>query len=238
MIGWTGIGPVEIEAGSTDDGIGDLLGRELIGAQGNVRCSVERQAALVARGEVGVIGENGTRVFGSAAAGERGVEFDLEMHEQGTGGIEKGARVFALDGATAESQHQSVGGREPGDGCVFAIAEGGFAVAGEDFGDGGAGFGFNDVVDVDELPAEARGKNGTDGGFAGAHEAGENDTAGRRCLISQYQKEGFQSRRGPTYRLNYLLSVTWRTSQQNFLVVELERGFFYVVSGSSSLSGG
>ncbi len=153
---------------------------EQVGVQGNVRCSVERQATLVARGEVGLVGENGTHILGSAASGERGVELDFEMYEQGAGSIEKKrTRVFAFDGAAAESKHESVSGCEAGDGCVFTVAEGGFAMAGEDFGDGSAGFGFDYVVDVDELPAEVPGKDGADSGFAGAHEAGENDAARR-----------------------------------------------------------
>ena len=53
-------------------------------------------------------------------------------------------------------------------------------VAREDIRDGGACLGFDHVVDVNELPAQALSDNRTDGRFARAHEAGENDAA-RRC---------------------------------------------------------
>jgi len=52
-------------------------------------------------------------------------------------------------------------------------------VAGEDFGDGHASFGLDHVVYIDEAPAQARGDQRTERGFAGAHEAGEDDAAGR-----------------------------------------------------------
>ena len=64
-----------------------------------------------------------------------------------------------------------------GDGGVLEVAEGGLAAAGEEFGDGAAGFGFDDIVCVEEAPAETRGEERADGGLAGTHEAGEDDAA-------------------------------------------------------------
>jgi hypothetical protein len=61
---------------------------------------------------------------------------------------------------------------------MLAIAESGFAMAGEKRGDFCASLGFDHVVGVDEAPAKACGDEGADGGFAGAHEAGEDDAAG------------------------------------------------------------
>jgi hypothetical protein len=155
--------------------------------------SVERQSSLVACGEVGVIGENGTHIFGPAAAGECSVELDFEVHKQGAGGLEeKGTRVFAFDGTTAESQHKGVNCREPRDGCMLAVAKSIFAVARKDVGDGRACFGLNHIVHVDKLPAEARGDDGADGGLAGAHEARENDAARLRWrdgLICKFQMD-------------------------------------------------
>jgi hypothetical protein len=55
-----------------------------------------------------------------------------------------------LDCAAAEGEDQRVGGGEAGDGLMLADAEGGLAVAGEELGDGCAGFGLNHVVDIDE----------------------------------------------------------------------------------------
>jgi hypothetical protein len=55
---------------------------------------------------------------------------------------------------------------------MLALAEGGFTVAREEFGDGDAGFGFDDVVGVDKTPAETGCEEGADGAFARAHEAG------------------------------------------------------------------
>ena len=170
-----------MQSGAVEDGVCNLFGCKSVCAKGHVGRAVEWQAALVARSEVGVIGENGTHIFGPAAAGESGVELDFEVHEQGAGGVEeKGTRVFAFDGATAESQHKGVNCREPRDGCMLAVAKGVFAVARKDVGDGRACFGLNHIVHVNKLPAEARGEDGADGGLAGAHEAGENDATRRR----------------------------------------------------------
>lgn len=77
-----------------------------------------------------------------------------------------------LDCAATEGEDEGVRGGEAGDGLVLAVAEGGFAMTGEEFGDGCAGLGFNYVVKIDEGPAEALGKERADGAFAGAHEAG------------------------------------------------------------------
>ena len=87
----------------------------------------------------------------------------------------------ALDCAAAEGENERVADGEAGDGGVFAVTERSFAVAGEEIGDGCAGFGLDHVIDIDELPAEARGEERADGAFAGAHEAGEDDAAQRLC---------------------------------------------------------
>ncbi len=59
-----------------------------------------------------------------------------------------------LDGAAAERQDQRVPGGQPGDGGVFPLAKGGFAVAGEELGDGRAGLGLDHIVHIDEAPAK------------------------------------------------------------------------------------
>jgi len=73
--------------------------------------------------------------------------------------------------------------------ALLALAEGSLAVAGEELGDGYASFGLDYVVHIDEAPTEAGGDKRADGGFARAHEAGEDDAAGRdlsRCFPSLY----------------------------------------------------
>lgn len=172
--------------GSGEDGVGDLGGRESVDENGDVGSAVERQAALVASFKVGLIGEDGAGVLGTAAAGEGGRQSDFEMDEEGSGAVEEqAAGRIPFDCASAKGEDEGVGGGETGDGGVFAVAKGGFTVAGEELGDGHAGFGFKDVVGVEEAPAEALGDEWTDGGFTGAHEAGEDDAADRSCGRSQ-----------------------------------------------------
>jgi hypothetical protein len=67
-----------------------------------------------------------------------------------------------LDCAAAEGEDQRVAGGEADDGFMFAEAERGLAVAGEELGNGGVGFGFNYIVYVDEFPAETRGEERAD----------------------------------------------------------------------------
>ena len=173
-----------VEPGSFEDRIRDLIGSKSIRMDRNVRHAIERQAALIARGEVGVIGENGARVFSSAATGERCVELDFKVYEQCVGSVEQEqARVFALNGATAEGEDQRATARQSGNGGVFAVAKGAFAVAREDVGDSGACLRFDHIVDVDELPAKARGNAWTNGRLARTHEAGENNAARRGFLL-------------------------------------------------------
>jgi len=46
----------------------------------------------------------------------------------------------------------------------------------EELGDGGSGAVLEMGVEVEEVPAEALGEEAADGGLAGAHEAGEDET--------------------------------------------------------------
>ena len=101
-----------------------------------------------------MIGENGTRVFGSAAAGEGGGKLDFKVNEERCGsGEEQVARFSALDRTSAKRQHKAIGRCQPGNRGVFALAEGRLAVPGKDLGDSDAGFLFDYIVDVYELPA-------------------------------------------------------------------------------------
>src|SRR5579872_573995 len=86
-----------LQAGGFKDSICDLFGSACIGANRSVRGAIKGQTALIAGGEVGVIGEDRAGVFGSAAAGECRVQFDFKMNEQGAGSFEKEfAGVFAF----------------------------------------------------------------------------------------------------------------------------------------------
>jgi len=55
------------------------------------------------------------------------------------------------------------------------MAEVGFAVLGEELGDSALVAGFDLAVEVDEVPSEAVGEESAGGGFAGSHEASEDD---------------------------------------------------------------
>ena len=104
-----------------------------------------------------MVGENGPRVLGSLATLEGCGQLDFEVDQQRFGsGEQQVARGFVFDGASAESEDQRVSGGEARDGGALALAEGSFAVAGKNLGDGRAGFSFDYVVHIDEAPAQAR----------------------------------------------------------------------------------
>ena len=166
------------EARGSEDGVGDLIGRQVIDGDRDVGGAVQGEAALVAGFEVGLIGEDGARIFSAAAASEGDGQGDFKMDEERSMVREKqGARFGSLDGAAAQSENKGVCVGQAGDGGVFAVAEGGLAVLREELRDGRAGFGLEDVVGVEKAPAEALGDHRADSGFTGAHESGENDAA-------------------------------------------------------------
>ena len=176
------------------DGVGDLIGRQVVDGDGDVGGAVERQTALVAGFEVGLIGEDGARIFSASAASEGDGQGDFKMDEERSRVREKqGARFGSLDCAAAQSENKGVCAGEAGDGVVLAVAKGGFSVAGKEFGDGHADFGLEDVVGVKEAPAEALGDQRADSGFTGAHESGENDAANGGVRGGQ---AGLSSKRG------------------------------------------
>ena len=169
--------------GGAQDCVDGFLRSERIDGNREVGSAVERQAALVAGGEVGLIGENGPRLLGSLAALEGCGQFHFEMDEQRSrSGEQLRARGLVLDGSAAESENQRVACGKTRDDSALALAEGRFAVAREELGDGYASFGLDYVVHIDEAPTEAGGDKRADGGFARAHEAGEDDAAGRGGL--------------------------------------------------------
>ena len=79
----------------TQNGFCRSFWREFVDGDGDVGGPVEREAALVAAGQVGLVGEDGTGVLGAAAAGEGGGQLDFEMdQERAGGGEEQGAGGF------------------------------------------------------------------------------------------------------------------------------------------------
>ena len=149
------------------DGVGDLIGRQVIDGDRGVCGAVERQTALVAGGKIGLIGEDGADLLTAAAAGEGGGQLDLEMDEDGSGrGEEQVAGFIALDGSAAQGQHEGIGGGEAGDGRVLAIAKSGLAELGEDLRDGHGGFGLDHVIHVKEAPAKPVCNQRADSAFA------------------------------------------------------------------------
>ena len=112
------------------------------------------------------------------AAVEEGGEGRVEEDGGGGGGLlEQQAVGEGLGCASAEGEDDVAAAERRGEGLGLELAEVGFAVGGEDGGDGEAGAGLDEGVEVEELPAEAGGEQAADGGLAGAHEAGEDDAA-------------------------------------------------------------
>lgn len=139
---------------------------EVAGAGGFGVCEVG------ARGAVGVQGLH-------AAALVEDVERGFEVEGgKACGGAEELADGGGLDGAAAERDHDVVRGKERGQGFELEGAKVGLAVVGEDLWDGLAGVVFDLVIEVVERPAGALREHASDGGFARAHEAGENDAGG------------------------------------------------------------
>ncbi len=81
------------------------------------------------------------------------------------------------EGAAAEGQDHRVAGQQAADDAAFAVAEGWFAVAGKEFGNGAAGGELDFLVGIAERQAEPGGEATADGGFASAHQADQHDAA-------------------------------------------------------------
>ena len=80
--------------------------------------------------------------------------------------------------AAAGGQHLDRLAEQALDDPALAVAEGGLAVAFEDFFDGAARGAFDLGVGVDELQAQQRGQAASDTGLTGAHQADQHDGAG------------------------------------------------------------
>ena len=127
-------------------------------------------------GEVGAGGGGGGEGLKHAAV-EEGGEGRVEEDGDGAGGLlEEEAVGEGFRRATAEGEDGVGAGECAGECAGLEPAEMRLAEGGEDLGDGDAGEIGNEVVEIEEGPAEMRGEVAADGGLAGAHEAGEDDT--------------------------------------------------------------
>jgi hypothetical protein len=169
------------KANSHEDCIHDLIWGEGIDGDREMGGAIERKAALVTAGEVGLVSEDGADVLCATAAGEGGGELDLKVDEDGAGGVqEQGASCRVLDGAAAEGENQILATRKACDGRVLSVAECRFAVVREEFGNRDTSFSLNHVICIDKAPAQAAGDERTDCTFARAHEAGEDYATSRQ----------------------------------------------------------
>ena len=174
------------------DRVEDGVGTQVVYGDGQMRLAVERETALVAMVEIGAVGEDGAGGLAAAAAEQDGFEGDLKVNEPGSGCLEEeleGTRIFY--GPAAEGEDEVLPGGLAGDGPVLKLAEPGFAAGGEDLGDGLAFGRFNDGVDVDEAPAEMASEQAADGAFAGAHEAGQDDSFWPTGELLEWQGGGW-----------------------------------------------
>ena len=129
-------------------------------------------------GSVGVAGGcTGSWVEGlQHAAVEEGGEGGVEKDGEGAGGLLQEEAVGESLGSSATEGEDELRLTEgAGEGGGFETAEVGLAVALEEFRDSGAGAGFEMGVEVEKGPTELVCKEAADGGFAGPHEAGEDD---------------------------------------------------------------
>jgi hypothetical protein len=152
-----------------------------VGGDALVVGTAEAEAALgeVEVGEVGAVGGGGVGGLGGAA-GDEGVEGGREVDDGGVGRLlEEEAVAELFGGATAEGDDDAALAEQGGQGGGLDVTEVGFAMLGEDLGDGAAVAGFDLMVEIEEAPAEALGEDSAGGGFAGAHEACEDDAIER-----------------------------------------------------------
>jgi hypothetical protein len=168
-----------LEDGGDGAGGGKVLGR--LGEVGEAAVVGEAEAEAgfgeYGVGEDGTVGGSGIQGLEDAAVEEDG-EGGVEEDGEGAGGLfEEEAVGVDLGGTAAEGDDGGGHGEGGGQGGGLEAAEGGLAEAGEEVGDGGVGALFEVVVEIEESPAEVLGEGAAYGGFACAHEAGEDDAS-------------------------------------------------------------
>ena len=126
-------------------------------------------------GEVGTIDDAGGEGLEHAAV-EEGREGGIEEDGDGAGSLlDEEAVAEGFGRAAAEGEYGVRAGEGAGEGAGLEAAEMGLAEGAEDLGDGDTGEVGDEVVEIEEGPAEVVGEVAADGGLAGAHEAGEDD---------------------------------------------------------------
>jgi hypothetical protein len=184
-----------------------LVGREIGGLNCMAgEAEVDGVAGLEPRLRSAGVGEDGARlaeqggggfaamsrhaVAGRAAGAEFGIErlhhaaveedreWRVEKDGGGAGGLlEEQAIGEDLRRAAAQREDDVVAAEGGCERLRLDMAEVRLAVRGEDGGNGHGGAGFNEGVEVEEVPAEACREEAAGRGLAGAHEAGENESA-------------------------------------------------------------
>ena len=175
---------------SGDDVAAEDFGNDASGFAGAVDAMVGKlvggKALRVEGAEAGFVAEERATGHGHAA-GEEDFGGGVEPNDRDAGGAQEFGGAGLRVGAAAEGENdrffQFLGATESGAELVsFHLAKGGFAEALEDFRDAQAGGCFDAIIEVDKAPGELAGEESANGGFAGAHEAGEGEdlsTGGR-----------------------------------------------------------
>jgi hypothetical protein len=158
-----------------EEGVDGLVGGEVGGVDGEVgEAAVEGMAFGEAELSGGGIFEDGASNVLQHAAVEEGGEGCVEEDGEGGGGLfEEEAVGEAFRSASAEGYDRGAMGEGGGEGGGFEAAEAGFAVEGEDLGDGGSSALLEMGIEIEEGPADAVGEEASYGGLARSHEAGE-----------------------------------------------------------------
>jgi hypothetical protein len=140
--------------------------------------AVEGMAAGEAELGGGGVFEYGTCDVLQHASIEEGGEGSVEKDGEGGGGLlEKETVGEVFRGSTSQSENGIAEGECRGQGSGFKAAEVGFAVTLEELGNGSVGARLEMSIEVEEVPLQASREEAADGGFAGSHEAGENEAS-------------------------------------------------------------
>lgn len=162
--------------------VGDDRGGITAAVHAKIGELVRGQALGVECAEAGFVAEERAAGHGHTAR-EKGFDGSVQPDDRNALGFEEfGSAVLRISAAAesengrfAEFDRAAESGAELGG---FEQAEGGFAVAIEEFGDARAGGVFDEIVEINEAPGELAGELRADGGFAGAHEACKGDDGG------------------------------------------------------------
>ena len=183
--------------------IGDNRGRIAAAIHAEIGELVRGQALGVERAEAGLVAEERAASHGHAAR-EKGFDGSVEPDDRDALGFEEFGSAVLRIGASAESEYGWLPEFESAAESAaelggFEQAEGGFAVALEEFGYARAGSVLDEIVEIDKAPGELAGELRADGGFAGAHEARQGDygcggSAGHEGSL-QVKVEEFKSSR-------------------------------------------